>query len=273
MANERVADRFKDRVVLVTGAGRGIAKNIALAFASEGARVVICDFDEVAGSATAQEFESRGFPVDVVTTDLSVPGAPVAMVRDVAKRLGRLDVLVNSARSGGNKTPLQDENEASWDAAMSVTLRAAFFTSQEAIRLMSKVNGGAIVNISSIAASVVTGEAPAYHMAKAGVEQMTRYLAVVAGPSGIRVNCVAPGFIVQDENRERYSRADNAWYRELVEATQPAKKVGRSNDVADAVLFLASDQASFVSGEVLTLDGGQTKEDSVRTLFQFNDGK
>lgn len=259
--------------MLVTGAGRGIAKNIAFAFASEGARVAICDFNEAVANETAKEFKDQGLSVDVVTTDLSIPGAPVAMVRDVTKRLGRLDVLVNSARSGGNKTTLEDEDEASWDAAMSVTLRAAFFASQEAIRLMSAANGGAIVNISSIAATVATGESPVYHMAKAGVEQMTRYLAVVAGPSGVRVNCVAPGFIVQDEHRERYARDDNAWYREVVEFTQPSRRVGRSSDVANAVLFLASDEASFVSGEVLTLDSAQTKEDSVRMLFHFNSEK
>jgi NAD(P)-dependent dehydrogenase (short-subunit alcohol dehydrogenase family) len=123
---------------------------------------------------------------------------------------------------------------------------------------MSGRSGGAIVNISSVAGFMATHESPAYHAVKAGLIQLTRYLAVSAGPAGVRVNCVCPGFIVQDEHRARFDASDNAAYRKDAKAIHPLGQVGTADDVAQAVLFLSSPQASFVNGHVLVLDGGAT---------------
>jgi 3-oxoacyl-[acyl-carrier protein] reductase len=118
------------------------------------------------------------------------------------------------------------------------------------------VRGGAIVNISSITATLAAHESPSYHAAKAGVEQITRYVAAAAGPHGIRVNAVAPGFIVQDEHRARFAQDDNEAFRDTVIRTHPLREPGGSDDIAEAVLYLASDRSRWVSGQTIIVDGG-----------------
>lgn len=262
-------ERFSSRVAVVTGSARGIGKNIARAFGREGALVAICDIDENKGRATESELRQQGMSVEFLPVDLSRRGAAQAMVQQVVQRWGKVDVLVNNARSG-RRTSLLEENEDSWEQAMSVILRAAFFASQEAIRAMSRTGGGSIVNICSIASLLACYESPVYHIAKAGLLQMTQYLAVFGGPHGIRVNAVAPGFIVQDEHRTRYEQDDNQGYREIAEFCQPLGHVGHADEVASAVLFLASSEASFVSGQCLVVDGGSSLQEQLSLLRRFD---
>jgi len=191
----------------------------------------------------------------------------------VYERYKKLDILVNSARSG-QRVQLLEETEQTWEDTLSVSLRAAFFTSQEAIRIMSQ-KGGSIVNIGSIAAFLSTHESPVYHIAKAGLLQMTRNLAVLAGSYKIRVNSVLPGFIVQDENQPRYRDLDNQVYRKVAEFCHPLGEVGSSDDVARAVLYLCSSEAAFITGQSLIVDGGATLQEQFGLLHRFqqlNDG-
>lgn len=252
------------KVVAVTGAARGIGKNIAARFAREGAKVVVCDLNAQGGGKAAADIGAQFLEVD-----LAKRGSPQEMVRAVVAKWGRLDVLVNNARSGERAAPFA-ETEEGWDVLMSVTLRAAFFASQEAVLAMSKTGGGVIVNVGSIAAEMVCAESPAYHIAKAGLEQMTRWFAVESGARGVRVNAVLPGFIVQDEHRARYDRQDNAEYRRLAEFCHPAGRVGTSDEVAEAVLFLASPGAGFITGECLVIDGGSTLQEQFGLLHRFS---
>lgn len=265
-------DRFSGKVVLVTGARRGIGKNIARAFAREGAAAVVADIDEPSGRAARDELRAQGLTAEFVNVDLRKKGMAQGVVREVVEKLGRLDVLVNNARSG-RRTDLFDESEETWEDTISVALRAAFFASQEAIRSMAKTGGGSIINIGSIAATMATHESPIYHIAKAGMVQMTRYLAAQGGAHGVRVNAVLPGFIVQDEHRARYEAADNQRYREIAEFCHPGGRVGSAEDVAQTVLFLCSPEASFISGQYLLVDGGATLREQFGLLYEFAESR
>lgn len=257
---------FESRTVLVTGGAKGIGRNIVHAFARAGARVLFCDKDKAEGRAVAAALAKDGLSVDYCYSDLASPGAPQKLVRDAVQEMGRLDVLVNNARSG-KRTTLQEESELNWDETFSVTLRAAFFAAQEAIKAMSG-GGGAIVNVSSIASMLSCHESPSYHAAKAGLSHLTRYLAGHAGGEGIRVNCVVPAVIVKDEHWDRFVQPDNEAYRRVFIDAHPVAAVGRSDDVADAVLFLASDRARFISGQCLVLDGGMSVQDQSILLMR-----
>ena len=261
--------RFANKVVIVTGSARGIGKNIAHAFGQEDARVVICDLDEKNGKATVDEFLTKGISAKYLPVDLSKSGAPQSMIQEVVKQMGGLDILVNNARSG-KRTTLSDENDESWDEGIAVTLKAAYFASQEAIHTMAQNGKGSIVNISSIMSQFTSNESPIYHISKAGMSHMTRYFATHAGRFGIRVNAVLPGFIVQDEHRERFFRDDNKLYRETAEYVHPLGSVGSSNDIAKAVLFLCSDEAAFITGQSLVVDGGATLQEQQSLLNQFS---
>jgi len=200
---------------------------------------------------------------------LSRKGEPQQIIQQVVNNWGKIDVLVNNARSG-IRTTIFEETEESWDLALSVTLKAAFFASQEAIKQMSLTGGGAIVNISSVASDLVCHESPVYHIAKAGINQMTRYLAMHAGEYNIRVNCVAPGFIIQDEHMSRYSDESNMYYKKISEFCHPLGHTGTSNDVADAVLFLCSPQSTFITGQSIVVDGGLTIQEQSSLIFNFD---
>ncbi|MDP3920165.1 MAG: SDR family NAD(P)-dependent oxidoreductase [Candidatus Omnitrophota bacterium] len=261
--------RFTDKVVAVTGSARGIGKNIAAAFAGEGAFVFICDINTEMGKATEDEFRNRGLACEYLKVDLAKSGAAAKMVQEIVKRKGCLDVLVNNARSR-HRVSMLEETEESWEQGMAVTLKGAFFASQEAIRVMSERSGGSIVNISSVMAEMTCHESPVYHIAKAGVSHMTRYFATHGSPLGVRVNAVVPGFIVQDENRERYAGTDNKSYREVGEFTHPVRTVGKSDDVAYAVLFLASTESCFITGQCLVVDGGATLQEQNSLIHRFS---
>lgn len=261
---------FAGKVVAVTGSARGIGKNIARVFGLQGARVAICDIDQEKGRTTQSELCQQGIEADFFQVDLSQRGEPQAMIRQIVQRQGRIDVLVNNARSG-RRVPMLEEDDDSWEEGMAVTLKAAFFASQEAIRAMKQTGGGGrIVNISSVAAHFTCHESPTYHIAKAGLLQMTRYLAAQAGSYGVCVNAVLPGFVVQDEHRERYERDENRNYREIAEFCHPTGRVGESDDVAKIVLFLCSTEASFISGQCIVVDGGLTLQDPSDLVYRFS---
>lgn len=268
----RAVEDYSGKVVAVTGAARGIGRSIAARFAGAGARVFICDINAELGRNFAQALQAKKQKAEFIATDLSAEGGPESMILAIANKARRLDVLVNNARAGKAAT-LLDETEASWDLGMSVTLKGAFFASQHAIRIMSAHGGGAILNISSIAAYMATHESPVYHAAKAGMVQMTRYLAAAAGAAGVRVNCICPGFIVQDEHRERFDGAPNVAYRNTAEAMHPLRCIGSSDDVAELALFLCSDRARFITGEIVALDGGATIQEQFSLLRRIEAGR
>jgi len=256
----RTRPAFEGKVAIVTGGARGIGKTIATALGTGGARVAICDIHREAAEAAVRELRDAAIQAEYFPVDLSKRGEPQRMVAEAAEKWGRLDILVNNARAGARQGWLED-TEDNWDLTLSVGLRAAYFASQRAIPVMAGHGGGSIVNIGSVAAFLVSLESPAYHAAKAGLMQLTKYLAANAGPQRVRVNAVVPGFIVQDEHRGRYMKDDNAGYRARAESCHPLRDVGRADDVADAALFLCSDSARFITGQAIVVDGGFTIQD------------
>lgn len=260
---------FTNKVVVVTGSGQGIGKNIAAAFAREGARVVVCGKDRVKGVTTTAELRQKGYLVEQIVCDLSQPGSPRKLIERVIAKYRRIDVLVNNAKANPRRA-LFEETEKTWDEGFVVTLKAAFFCSQEAIAQMKKTGGGAIVNISSVAGNVIGDDSVTYHIAKAGMNQMTKYLAVHAAPYGVRVNGVAPGFIIKDEYAERFARADNRQYRRTANFIHPLGRTGTADEVAQVVVFLASGAAAFITGQTLTVDGGLTLQNQNELVFRFS---
>lgn len=264
--------KITDRVVIITGGARGIGKNIAQKFGRMGDQVIICDLDEGVGDIIISNFKEHGLNVDFFPVDLSQKGTPQRMIQQVANKYGKIDILVNNARSG-DKTSLFEETENTWDKTLSVTLKGAFFASQEAIQHMSEKRKGVIINIGSVVANYACDQSPSYHIAKAGVTQMTRYLALQAGRYNIRVNCVVPGFIVKDEHKDRFEDEKNIQYRKIAELSHPIGHIGSSDDVADAVIFLCSPQATFITGQELVVDGGLTIQEQSCLLYKYNSQK
>ena len=256
---------FSGKVVLVTGSGRGIGRNIAQAFAARGARVAVCDIEEERGAEVVGAITGAGRSAHFYPSDLAQPNGAKALIGAVLQREERIDILINNARAPG-RASFAEETEAGWDAIMAVNLRAPFFLAQAAIPHMKEASS--IINICSVSSFLVSLESPAYQASKAGLMHLTRYLAVAAGVRKIRCNAIMPGFIVQDEHRARYEADDNVAYRKKVEANHPLKNApGQSNDIAHAALFLASDQAQFITGQALVIDGGFTIQDSWAATF------
>ncbi len=266
------ADRLDGKVAAIGGGARGLGLNIACTLGNAGARVWVCDIDVERGKESVARLCKESTDARFMETDLEKRDGPQEMVRRVVDADGQIDILINNAKAG-ERMGLFEETEENWDVTVSVIQRAAFFASQEAIRSMKRTGGGSIVNLSSVAALYSCHESPSYHAAKAALTQMTRYLAQKAGGYGVRVNCVLPGFIVKDEDRPRYDRDDNMAYRQVAEFVHPIGRVGNSDEVARAVLFLASDNASFITGHNLLVDGGLTGQEPFEMVFRFIDSQ
>ena len=241
--------RLRGKATAVTGATRGIGRAIALAFAREGAQVLVHGRDAVAGQAVAAAIESMGGRARWHGADLAAPGAGPGVVAAALAAFGRLDVLVNNAGLFQRK-PALEMTEAEWDTLLDVNLRSAFFCAQAAARAMrDRGQGGAIVNVASDAAwSGGINPCAHYAASKAGVVSFTRSLARELAPFGIRVNALAPGLITTDMGATAGSR--------LSDLRIPLGREGTADEVAAAVVFLASDEASYVTGANLNLSGG-----------------
>jgi 3-oxoacyl-[acyl-carrier protein] reductase len=265
MPNNEV-DRLSNRVCLVTGAGRGIGRNIALALGREGCMLALTDIDGSRLSKLQEDLVALGITSETFPADLACDGESQRLIHSVVQRLGKLDLLVNNARAGRRST-FADESEENWDLALGVNLKAVFFLAQAALPLMPK--DASIINIGSISGQFVSQESPSYQVSKAGLLHLTRYLAVNC--NGVRVNSILPGFIVQDEYRDRYNSTspDQMSYRSIVEALHPlGGGPGYADDIADAVIFLASKEAKFINGQSLVVDGGLTTQDPTKILFE-----
>jgi 3-oxoacyl-[acyl-carrier protein] reductase len=251
--------RFRDRVVIVTGAGSGFGEAIAKQFAAEGAKVLVADVNEGNGERVASAIENAGGQALFVRTDVSRSGEVKAMVDTAVAKLGGLDVLVNNAGFSHPMAALWDVPEKDYDRVFAVNAKGVFLGCKYAVPVMKERGGGVIVNTASIGAVAPRPGVTPYNATKGAVVTMTRGLAVEVAPMKIRVNAVNPvaaetGFIKTAIGLDRLT--DDL--RRQLTATIPMGRLSEPRDVANAVLFLASDEASFLTGVCLDVDGGRS---------------
>lgn len=247
--------RFDGRVAVVTGSARGIGAGTAKRFAEEGAAVAVLDINEEAAAKTAAELGAeKAIGVECNVAD----GASVeAAVARVVKELGGLHILVNNAGVTRDNL-LFKMSEEDWDMVMNVHLKGSFLMSKAAQKHFVEQKYGKIVNLSSVSALGNRGQAN-YSAAKMGLQGFTRTLAIELGPYGVNVNAIAPGFIVSDMTDETARRVgvEPEEFRKAAAELAPVRRVGYPEDIAAAAAFLCSDEASFITGQTLYVDGGR----------------
>jgi NAD(P)-dependent dehydrogenase (short-subunit alcohol dehydrogenase family) len=248
--SEGNAVRLKDKVAIVTGAGRGIGRDIALAYAREGAHVVIAEIDAVTAEATAKEAGNKSIGVAV---DVAKAAEIASLVDKTIAEFGRIDILVNNAMKivPGKLEALP---EAAWDTTMNIGLKGAFLMSQAAAKHMIAQKSGVIVNIASIAGLFPYNWAGAYSVVKAGLIMLTKLQAMEWAPYGIRSNAITPGYIRTPGTEAMY--ADPEIYEGRRKGV-PMGRVGSGEDIAGPAVFLASDESQYTTGSVVGADGGQ----------------
>jgi len=249
--------RAEGRVALVTGGARGIGEATAERLAEDGAAIAIADLDGDGAEQTASRIAARhGVRAVGVRADVAVAAEVEAMVEEIALRLGSLDILVNNAGITRDNL-IYKMSEEDWDAVAAVHLKGAFLCARAAQREMVKRGWGRIVNLSSVSALGNRGQTN-YATAKAGLQGMAKTLAIELGRYGITANAVAPGFIDTEMTRAtavRLGRDPDEWEEEMAQEI-PVRRAGVPRDIANVIAFLCSDEASFVSGQVIYVAGG-----------------
>lgn len=243
--------RLTGQSALITGAGRGIGLAVAKTLAREGAAVAIADLDGDRAKSAAAAVEAQGGRALAITADVADPAAVTAMIASTIAAFGKIDALVNNAGIGG-KTPFLETTLEEWRRIIDVNLTGAFLVAQGVAREMVKSGGGKIVNIASLSGQRGGDGRAAYGSAKAGLDLLTKVMAVELAPHGINVNAIAPGPIETEMAVFAHDAATRAAYNYLV----PMSRYGTPEEIADAALFLCSDESRYVNGHTLNVDGG-----------------
>ena len=248
--------RFKDKVALITGAGSGIGRAAAIAFAEAGAKVAVSDVNEDGGRATVAQIKKAGGTAFFRRCNVTSYRAVVELIDETVSTYGRLDIALNNAGIGGSRVPTSSYELAEWDQVIGVNQTGVFYCMREELKVMSKQGSGCVVNVSSIAGMRALPMTIAYTASKHAVIGMTKTAALEYARYGIRVNAVCPVFtetpMVEALVGEQKELADK-----LVK-TIPMRRFGQVEDIVNAIFWLCDDKSSFVTGQSLAIDGGQT---------------
>jgi 3-oxoacyl-[acyl-carrier protein] reductase len=243
--------RLRNKVAIITGSGRGIGREMARVFAEHGARVMVADIDQTNALRTASEINAQGQKAIAVKVDITAPSLIQAMIEVTLAEFGRIDILVNNAGVGSNcpflSMPLEE-----WEQQIHVNLTGTFLCAQAVAREMARQKSGRIVNVASISGQRGGQGRAAYGSSKAGVILLTKVMAVELAPLNIYVNAIAPGPVVTEMSVGTHTEATRTSYQDRM----PLRRYGTEREIANAALFLASDEAAFVAGHVLNVDGG-----------------
>ncbi|MBI2770666.1 MAG: SDR family oxidoreductase [Burkholderiales bacterium] len=247
--NPAISFGLAGRTCIVTGGSQGIGEACARRFAREGAKVVIADVDDARGQALATELGAL-----YVHCDVGDKSQADALVAAAMQAYGRIDVLVNNAGIF-KASDFLDITEADFDAVLRVNLKGSFLVGQAVAREMAKAGKGSIVNMSSVNGTLTIPTIASYNVSKGGINQLTRVMALALADKGIRVNAVAPGTIATELAAKAVLTSEEAKAR--IMSRTPMKRLGEPHEIADAVAFLASDAASYITGEIVVVDGGR----------------
>lgn len=248
---------MKDKIAVVTGAGAGIGRRIAEVFAERGSSVGLLDIDAGQLDEVETALRGAGGTAMAVVTDVADSEQVQRATAEILERWGHIDILVNNAgivRVGS----VTEGSEADWNRVIEVNLTGTYLCSRYVLPSMIEAGSGSIINIASVAAVGGSPDLVAYSVSKAGVVNLSRAMAKGYGPSGIRVNCILPGTIPTDMHRAFYDEDTAEETLAQWALTKPLRRNGTPNDIASAVAFLASDEANFITGAVLPVDGGVT---------------
>ena len=245
---------FEGRVVVVTGAAQGIGAACAERLTRDGATVALWDVDDARGEALAQTLAARGHRVAYLHCNVANKAEVDAAVAATLKAFGKIDGLVNNAGIF-KAADFLDITEADWDAVLNVNLKGAFLVGQAVARVMAAQRGGAIVNMSSVNGVMAIPSIASYNVSKGGVNQLTRVMALALADSNVRVNAVAPGTIATELAKNAVLGSDEA--RARIMSRTPMKRLGEPGEIADVCAFLLSSAASYMTGEIVYVDGGR----------------
>ena len=253
-------NRLKDKVVIVTGGSLGIGKATCKAMAKEGAKVAITDIKDDDGKKLADEINNNGGKARYWNLDVSIEEQVKDVFAEVQIEFGKIDVLVNNAGISGANKPTHEITGEEWDKLMDINVKGVFLCTKHVVPMMKKNNGGNIINLSSIYGIIGAGDLPPYHASKGAVRLMTKNDALIYAKDNIRVNSVHPGFIWTPlvEELAKESGEDVEKFRENLDSRHPIGHVGEPDDIAHGIVYLASNEAKFLTGSELVIDGGYT---------------
>ncbi|HVY94177.1 MAG TPA: glucose 1-dehydrogenase [Bryobacteraceae bacterium] len=252
-------NRVANRIAIVTGGALGIGRSTCILLAREGAMIAVTDLLDQQGEAVAAEIRKLGGIAEFWHLDVAKEADVEETFRSISERFGGIDILVNNAGIAGVNRPTHEISEADWDKLMAVNVKGVFFCTKHAIPWMRKRGGGSIVNLSSIYGIIGAGDVPPYHAAKGAVRLMSKNDALIYAADKIRVNSVHPGFIWTPMVEKFASeQGEIREVRKGMDALHPLGHIGEPDDIGWGIVYLASDEAKFVTGTELVIDGGYT---------------